>query len=113
VPGSLKLISGAAGTLVTRLPEPPKLLDPARSLNAAVTTVDDKAYQRIAADLRGAITCGALKPGELLQPFNFLADRYSVASNTVQRAVKLLAEEGLVVVSRGRRAVVVPQELTG
>lgn len=103
----------AAGVLITRLPDPPKLLDPIGSLIAEATAVDDKVYRRIAADLRGAITCGALKPGELLQPFDCLAERYSVAPNTVQRAVKLLAEEGLVIVSRGRRAVVISSRNNG
>jgi integrase len=100
----------AAGTLSTRLPELPVALDPAGSLKAAIQPAEDKQYQRIAADLRGAIMCGALKPGDRLPAFGVLADRYDVVANTVQRAVKVLEKEGLLIVSRGRRAVVTQRE---
>lgn len=67
---------------------------------------DSNPYRRIAADLRGAIACGALAPGETLPPFAILADLYEVSFGTAQRAVALLREEGLISVCRGRRAVV-------
>jgi DNA-binding GntR family transcriptional regulator len=54
--------------------------------------------------------CGALKPGEMLPPLAELAGRYGVAFNTVQRAVNRLNSDGLVTVSRGRRAVVKASE---
>ncbi|HEY0448215.1 tyrosine-type recombinase/integrase [Actinophytocola sp.] len=96
----------AAGTLSTRLPELPVALDPAGALKSTVQAAEDTQYKRIAADLRGAIVCGALKPGDTLPPFAELASRYGVAFNTAQRAVKVLKSDGLVTVSRGRRAVV-------
>jgi len=95
----------AAGTLSARLPELPVGLDPTGALTAAVRPVADKQYQRIAADLRGAIMCGALKPGERLPTAVELAAKYQVAVNTAQRAVKLLEGDGFVTVSRGRRAI--------
>jgi integrase/DNA-binding transcriptional regulator YhcF (GntR family) len=100
----------AAGTLSTRLPELPVALDPAGALKSTVQPTEDKQYQRIAGDLRGAIACGALKDGDVLPPFTELSDRYRVSFNTVQRAVRVLAIERLVVVSRGRRATVVRAE---
>lgn len=63
-------------------------------------------YQRIAADLRAAITCGALRPGELLPLVTELGARYSVAPSTAHRAIAELAAAGLVTASRGKRAIV-------
>lgn len=63
-------------------------------------------YIRIAADLRAAITCGALRSGDSLPTHDELANRYEVANSTAHRAVSLLEEHGIVTVSRGRRAVV-------
>jgi hypothetical protein len=96
----------ASGTLAGRMPALPVSLDEAGTLTPTIAPVEDKQYQRIAADLRGAITCGALKPGDKLPTFAVLAGRYGVATNTAQRAVALLRSEGLVTVARGRRAVV-------
>jgi DNA-binding GntR family transcriptional regulator len=61
----------------------------------------------VPADLRGAITCGALRPGDKLPPMANLAARYGVSFGTAQRAVAELRAEGLVSVCRGQRAVVV------
>jgi integrase len=63
-------------------------------------------YQRIAFDLRGAIAAGILRSGDHLPTVKDLATRYGVAVGTAHRAVSRLHEEGLVRVSRGRRAVV-------
>ena len=88
-------------------------LDPAGALRSTVQPAEDKQYQRIAADLRGAILCGALKPGDKLPTVVDIASRYSVAFNTAQRAVEVLKKEGLVSASRGRRAVVAQSGITG
>lgn len=63
-------------------------------------------YEQIAFDLRGAIAAGILRSGDYLPTVKDLATRYDVAVGTAHRAVSLLHEEGLVHVSRGRRAVV-------
>lgn len=97
----------AAGTLSDRLPDLPVGLDPAGALKSTVKPSEDKQYQRIAADLRGAIACGALKPGDKLPALADIAARYGVAFNTAQRAVATLRVDGLVAVRRGQRAVVV------
>ncbi|WP_228770088.1 tyrosine-type recombinase/integrase [Actinokineospora alba] len=108
----------AAGKLAARMPEPP--ITPKIEDGKVVPILkrrNDPAspYQEIAADLRGAIKCGAMKPGDVLPTFSDLAARYGKSTGTAQRAVAELRAEGLVSVSRGRRAVVadpsVPQPL--
>jgi integrase/DNA-binding transcriptional regulator YhcF (GntR family) len=65
-----------------------------------------KVYERIAADLRGAIDVGILSPGDPLPTEKALAERYGVASSTAHRAVALLVAAGIASASRGRRATV-------
>jgi Bacterial regulatory proteins, gntR family len=60
-------------------------------------------YQRIAADLRAAIRCGALREGDPLPAVKDLARRYNVSVGTAHRAVAALVQNGYVVASRGRR----------
>ena len=67
---------------------------------------DDSPYERIAADLRGAMACGALAPGDELPTVAALRERYGVSAGTANRAVSVLKEAGLVAASRGRRATV-------
>jgi len=63
-------------------------------------------YESIAADLRADIEAGRLKPGDHLLTIVQLAALYTVAAGTAHRAVAALAAEGLIEVTRGRRAVV-------
>ncbi|MEV0284922.1 GntR family transcriptional regulator [Kribbella sp. NPDC050820] len=63
-------------------------------------------YQRIAADLRGAIDAGILSPNDPLPTEKALATRYGVAASTAHQAVALLVAAGLVTASRGKRATV-------
>jgi DNA-binding GntR family transcriptional regulator len=70
------------------------------------TDEDLQPYQRIAADLRGAIDSGILRPGDPLPAENAMAERYGVASSTAHRAVALLVAAGVVKASRGVRATV-------
>jgi integrase len=104
----------AANSLQARLPE---LVLPAaaptesasQSLpSGAAKAISESPYQRIAADLQGAIRCGALRAGDPLPTVATLANRYSVSEATAHRAVAALAEAGQVVASRGRRATVAP-----
>ncbi|MDP9799029.1 integrase [Catenuloplanes nepalensis] len=98
----------AAGTLAGRMPELPagvavdeRLASPDRPV-----TEDSAPYHRIAADLRAAVRCGALRPGDPLPVVTELAGRYGVAASTAHRAVALLAEADEVIVRRGKRAIV-------
>lgn len=71
---------------------------------SSTTDSDDSPYMKIAADLRGAISCGALRPDDFLPTVANLRDRYEVSAGTANRAVSVLKEDGLVEASRGRRA---------
>jgi len=101
----------AAGSLAGRMPELPikligtgalSLLEPQPS----AAEEPSSPYRRIAADLRGAITSGVIRPGEQLPTVDGLAARYAVSHGTAQRAIAVLSADGLVAVSRGRRATV-------
>lgn len=62
-------------------------------------------YESIADALREDIVSGRL-PGDELPTVVQLAAQYTVAAGTAHRAMAKLAAEGLIVVSRGRRAIV-------
>jgi integrase/DNA-binding transcriptional regulator YhcF (GntR family) len=97
----------AAGTFSLRMPAPPTSLDVLGSPSAKhADTEPANPYQRIATDLRGAISCGALGPGDQLPTVEQLKDRYQVSAGTANRAIAELKAEGLVIASRGRRAIV-------
>ncbi|WP_189240664.1 GntR family transcriptional regulator [Planomonospora parontospora] len=57
--------------------------------------------RRIAEDLRSDITSGRLQPGWKLPSGRELARRYGVTQNTANRALSILAAEGLIVVKTG------------
>lgn len=86
------------------MPEVPAGIDREGALIPAQRSPDSAPYLRIAADLRAAIACGALKTGDALPTVADLSTRYEVAPSTAHRAVADLASAGLVVASRGSRA---------
>jgi integrase len=98
----------AAGSLAAGMPPPPVTLEPDGTivLPPAPVTKTSPPYLRIAADLRAAITCGALKPGDPLPTHAELAERYGVSAGTAHRAVTELAVAGDVLVSHSKRAAV-------
>jgi integrase len=72
-------------------------------------------YESIAGALRDDILAGRLKPGDQLPTVVQLAAQYTVAAGTAHRAMAALANDGLITVSRGKRAVVAardPSEMT-
>ena len=96
----------AASSLGMRMPAAPIEVDPATPLSGTSLDDDDGSpHRRITADLRGAIACGALQPGDLLPTLAEIAQRYDVASSTVHRAFATLKDAGLIEVTRGERAV--------
>jgi integrase len=105
----------AASSLAARLPELPVSAAASESgapaLPEAKISADDSPYRQIADDLRAAIRCGALLPGDQLPTVKALAGRYSVSEGTAHRAVALLTAAGEITVSRGRRAKVVEPEV--
>lgn len=99
----------AAGAFTVRMSAPPiGINEGPPDLLAAASLSDGPAspYERIAADLRGAIMCGALGPGDLMPTVEQLRDRYQVSAGTANRTVGVLKAAGLVTASRGRRATV-------
>jgi DNA-binding transcriptional regulator YhcF (GntR family) len=58
-------------------------------------------YQQVAGALRAAILTRTFQPGEKLPSGPELAKRYGVARMTVQQAVRILRDEGLVVSRQG------------
>lgn len=63
-------------------------------------------YEKLAAALRGAIEDGAFAIGTALPTCCELAARHDVSVGTVNRAIALLKEAGLVTAGRGRRVTV-------
>ncbi|MEV4317781.1 tyrosine-type recombinase/integrase [Actinocrispum sp. NPDC049592] len=97
----------AAGNFSTRMPTPPIAVDPSGNATSTLEPEPSNSpYLKIAADLRGAIDCGALRIGDKLPTLVELTSRYGVASATAHRAIAELKKDGLVMVARGRRAVV-------
>jgi hypothetical protein len=69
------------------------------------------AYDAIAQALREDILSGRLQPGDQLHTVVQLAAEYTVAVGTAHRSIAALAAEGLINVTRGRRATVAAREL--
>lgn len=69
-------------------------------------------YENIAQSLRDDIRSGRLKPGDQLPTIVQLAAEFTVAAGTAHRAMALLTSEGLITVTRGRRATVAPPSPT-
>lgn len=63
-------------------------------------------YEVIAAALRDEIRAGHLKPGDPLPTVVQIAAAHTVAAGTAHRALSMLKSEGLIDVTRGRRATV-------
>ena len=59
-------------------------------------------YEQVAAEVRRAIADGEAKPGERLPLAKDLATVLGVNTNTVLRALRLLQQEGLLELRRGR-----------
>jgi integrase/DNA-binding transcriptional regulator YhcF (GntR family) len=68
-------------------------------------------YPRIAAELRAQIASGELPVGAQLPTHKQLAERHGISVGTAHRVTALLSSEGLVEVSRGRRATVIQHAL--
>jgi integrase len=93
----------ACRILTRRLPMP--VMSPA-NLPAPDSSPSPYPYQMIADGLRVAILDGTLLAGSILPTMKEIALRNHVCPSTAHRAIAVLVREQLVVVSRGRRAIV-------
>ncbi|MDG4798670.1 winged helix-turn-helix domain-containing protein [Micromonospora sp. WMMD1082] len=59
-------------------------------------------YREVAEDLATRINSGEYPPGERLPTYKEFADLYSVSVTTVQRAIIILQDRGLIVGLQGR-----------
>lgn len=59
-------------------------------------------FQQVVAVIKAAIVTGKLAPGDQLPSFGDLAKRFGVAPMTVQKAVGILRDEGLVITRQGK-----------
>lgn len=57
--------------------------------------------ERVAADLRGRVQSGEWAPGGQLPSVAQLAEHYSTSRTTVQKSVKMLVAEGILVTRHG------------
>lgn len=88
----------AATTMASLIPRP--------VIVSKGTRVPSGPYADIAASLRDQVATGQLCPGDQLPTIVELAAAHSVSVGTAHRAIDLLHRDGLIDVSRGRRAVV-------
>ena len=65
-------------------------------------------YSQLAGILRGQIRSGELAPGRPVPSLRTLVETYGVNRGTAAKAIKLLSDEGLVVVVKGRGWFVTP-----
>ncbi|HEX6402428.1 MAG TPA: tyrosine-type recombinase/integrase [Pseudonocardiaceae bacterium] len=91
----------AATSLFARLPTRPD------AANTRCASDGDAIYPRIAAELRAQIASGELSVGAQLPTHKQLAEQHGISVGTAHRVTALLCSEGLVEVSRGRRATVI------
>lgn len=98
----------AATSLFARLPARP---DAAVATTPQGGSSGDAMYLRIAAELRAQIASGELPLGAQLPTHKQLAEQHGISVGTAHRVTALLSSEGLVEVSRGRRATVIRHPL--
>ena len=70
---------------------------------------DEPVYQQVAGILRDQITSGKIPPRRPIPSVRTLCETYGVARVTASKAVRLLADEGLVRNVPGRGWFVVPE----
>lgn len=74
--------------------------------------VSDRLYEIIVNEIERLIVAGELKPGDSLPPERELAERFGVSRTAVREAIKVLAQKQLVLVQRGRGAVIAHPSLS-
>jgi integrase/DNA-binding transcriptional regulator YhcF (GntR family) len=93
----------AAGSLAARMPTRPTTAAPTVPFDDFKPT---SPYEHTAVALRAQILEGTLRPGLPIPPIKQIATDHNTSVGTAQRAVKLLADWGLVELNSGRRTIV-------
>jgi GntR family transcriptional regulator len=75
---------------------------PQRSFSAVDRSDPTLLHEQVAGEIRRAINQGEAKPGERIPQARDLAKALGVNTNTVLRALRLLRDEGLLEMGRGR-----------
>jgi GntR family transcriptional regulator len=92
-----------ATILVVMTPvRPPEYSETTLSLGAVDRSGEFDLHEQVAAEIRRAIAEGEAKPGERIPQATDLAAVLGVHTNTVLRALRMLRDEGLLEVGRGR-----------
>lgn len=82
-----------------------------RAANHVISAVPAPLYQQIYSIISDAITSGQLKPGDRLPTERSLCERFGVARATARRALRRLAEEGVIDATVGRGSFVIATRL--
>ena len=82
--------------------KPPDYGDTGLALGAVDRSGGADLHEQVAAEMRRAIADGEAKPGERIPQAKDLAAVLGVHTNTVLRALRMLRDEGLLEVGRGR-----------
>src|ERR1700689_2788476 len=82
--------------------KPPEYSETALMLGAVDRSDESDLHEQVAAEIRRAIADGEAKPGERIPQAKDLAAVLGVHTNTVLRALRMLRDEGLLEVGRGR-----------
>ena len=67
----------------------------------------EPSYLQLAAILRARIESGEIVPSEALPSITFLVQETGLAVGTIRKAIKVLADEGLIVTVPGRGSFVI------
>jgi GntR family transcriptional regulator len=82
--------------------KPPDYDESGLALGAVNRSAGLDLHEQVAAEIRRAIADGEAKPGERIPQAKDLAAVLEVHTNTVLRALRMLRDEGLLEVGRGR-----------
>jgi len=82
--------------------KPPDYDDSGLALEPVDRSAGADLHEQVAAEIRRAIADGEAKPGERIPQAKDLAAVLGVHANTVLRALRMLRDEGLLEVGRGR-----------
>jgi GntR family transcriptional regulator len=82
--------------------KPPEYDDSGLALEPVDRTRPADLHEQVAAEIRRAIAEGEAKPGERIPQAKDLAAVLGVHTNTVLRALRMLRDEGLLEIGRGR-----------